>query len=270
MPPAILRLLLGSTLLVAGGTVAGCDSGESLPEPVSKRIELVIGDALPLSGPSAALGASAQKAAQLAVEKVNDAIAEANVPHAVEIVHRDAHADGPRAAALGLVRDGASCLIGPRSATGARAVAAIAARSGRALAISTLRQRKASPGAQRKLVVGLPPTGAERALDTESESPDPGPSVSFARLYASTDPPIGPARTSDGRQFDTTLLCYLAAVAAGSERASRLAGRLGPVAHPARSYGWQELPDAVEALSRRRSIEYLGVTLRIGVSAIGP
>jgi hypothetical protein len=253
-------LMLAAVLAFAAGS---CGSDQAPSEPDPRRVDLVVGDTLALSGPAAGVGVSAQKAAQLAVEQINDAIAEADVPHTVEIVHRDLHAEGARTATAELLDSGASCLVGPRSRAGMRRVARASA--GNALVISPRAPATRLPAVKRGQVVWLPPTGPQRALDPEAGDRDPA--ASFARLYGSTDPPIGPARTSDGRRFDATVLCYLAAVAAGSGAPSQMARALGSAPRGAFSRSWAELAAAIEDLERGRAIVYSGVTARIGVHA---
>ena len=79
----------------------------------------MIGNALPLSGTSKALGESGQKASQLALGQIKQAIAEVGADHTVRILNQDQGADSTSAvdAARTLVNDqGASCLTGPWSA----------------------------------------------------------------------------------------------------------------------------------------------------------
>ena len=92
----------------------GCgDEGSGGESPADdRRVELIVGDILPLSGPEAGAGDSAEKAAQLAVEKINDAIGEADVDHTLEIVHQDGATSGRRAVRR-LQETGARCLVGP-------------------------------------------------------------------------------------------------------------------------------------------------------------
>lgn len=266
MRTARARTVILATCLLAGAA-GSCGSDQTSPDPDPARVDLVVGDMIALTGPSAGLGASAQKAAQLAVEQINDAIAKAEMPHAVEIVHRDPHAEGARTAAAGLLESGASCLVGPPSLSGIRQVARVSSAAGRALLVSPRAPAAGVRGAERGLVVGLPPAGPQRALPSEGESRNQ--SASFARLYASTDPPIGPPRTSDGRQFDATILCYLAAVSAGSGRPGEMARRLGPTPWGAATYSWAQLPEAIDDLARGRPIAYSGITLRAGVRPNG-
>jgi branched-chain amino acid transport system substrate-binding protein len=92
----------------------------------SKRLDLVIGNALPLSGASKALGESGRKASSLAVAQIKSAIAATGSPHSVKTVQRDEGRDAAAAsqAAGNLVRQGrASCLTGPWSADGVERVA---------------------------------------------------------------------------------------------------------------------------------------------------
>ena len=79
-------------------------------------LDLVIGDALPLSGPSE-FGPAGRKAADLAIETIEDAIDETGAEHTVEITHEDSGSgeDPTKAieAAQELVADGSSCIAGP-------------------------------------------------------------------------------------------------------------------------------------------------------------
>lgn len=106
-----LALMLGVTACGGGGGGGGNGPG-------SKQLNLVIGDSLPLSGTSKALGDSGAKASELAVDQVKRAVEEANADHTVGVVEEDQGRDADTAvdSAKKLVNgDGASCLTGPWS-----------------------------------------------------------------------------------------------------------------------------------------------------------
>jgi branched-chain amino acid transport system substrate-binding protein len=106
-PTLMLALVLG---------LAACGGGGN--GPGSKQLSLVIGNALPLTGTSSALGASGEKASALAVDQIKQAIGEADAGHTVRVVNEDqgTDADTATAAAKTLVNgDRASCLTGPWS-----------------------------------------------------------------------------------------------------------------------------------------------------------
>jgi len=106
--------------------LSACGGGGGGSGPGSTQLKLVIGNALPLSGTSKALGESGQKAAGLAIEQIRSAIAETGSPHAVRAMQQDEGPDpaSARAAAKRLVdQGGASCLTGPWSAEGVEQVA---------------------------------------------------------------------------------------------------------------------------------------------------
>ncbi len=79
------------------------------------QLDLVIGDSIPLTGDLAPFGPPGQKAADMAVAQINDAISQAGVDHTVEIVHEDNETNEQAAvqAARKLVdSDGATCIAG--------------------------------------------------------------------------------------------------------------------------------------------------------------
>ena len=102
--------------LVLGLAACGGGGGDNGPGP--KRLSLVIGNSLPLSGTSKALGDSGEKASQLAIDQIKQAIGNADADHTVRAVSEDQGTDSDTAteSAKKLVNDDhASCLTGPWS-----------------------------------------------------------------------------------------------------------------------------------------------------------
>jgi ABC-type branched-subunit amino acid transport system substrate-binding protein len=104
---AVVGLALG--LAACGGDDDG-DGGEA-------QLDLVIGDSVPLSGDLADFGPPGEKAADIAIDQINQAIEEAGVDHTVEIVHEDNSGGSDPQAAVQAARklvesDGASCIAG--------------------------------------------------------------------------------------------------------------------------------------------------------------
>jgi branched-chain amino acid transport system substrate-binding protein len=63
------------------------------------------------------------------------------------------------------------------------------------------------------------------------------------------------------QNFDNVILCYLAAVAAGSTEGTEMAAALPDVTNaPGDQYTWEELPDAIEALQNGDDIDYQGAS----------
>lgn len=110
-PTIVLALVLGLAACGEGGDGGGNGPG-------SKQLNLVIGNSLPLSGSSKALGDSGQKASELALDEINQAADSAGADHAVRIVNEDQGSDTDAAveSAKKLVNaDTATCLTGPWS-----------------------------------------------------------------------------------------------------------------------------------------------------------
>jgi ABC-type branched-subunit amino acid transport system substrate-binding protein len=104
---AISGLVLG---LAACGGDDDDDGGEA-------TLDLVIGDSVPLSGDLADFGPPGEKAADVAIDQINQAIDEAGVDHTVEIVHEDNCGGADQQCAVQAARkmvesDGASCITG--------------------------------------------------------------------------------------------------------------------------------------------------------------
>ncbi|MDP9227866.1 MAG: ABC transporter substrate-binding protein [Actinomycetota bacterium] len=112
-------------LLLALGLVScGDDEGQTTSEET--RLELVIGDQVPLSGERAALGLAGTKATNLAIDRINSAVNDVGADHVVEIVHQDEGADpdaAVRSARKMVDSDGANCITGAWSSPDAVAVA---------------------------------------------------------------------------------------------------------------------------------------------------
>jgi ABC-type branched-subunit amino acid transport system substrate-binding protein len=72
------------------------------------------------------------------------------------------------------------------------------------------------------------------------------------------------------QQFDATMLCYLAAVAAGSTDGQKMADKLIDITAPGGTqYSWQQLPDAIEALEDGEDIDYTGASGPIDMDVHG-
>ncbi len=85
------------------------------------------------------------------------------------------------------------------------------------------------------------------------------PAVAFDKLYSQAG---GPERqTFDANNFDAVMLCYLAAVAAGSTEGTALAEQvLGVSGPPGTKYTFEDLPQAIEALQNGEDIDYEGAS----------
>ena len=106
--------------------LAGCGGGGGGNGPGSTKLDLVIGNSLPLSGSSKTLGESGQKASEVALDRIRQAVASVGADHSIRIVNEDQGADTDSAveSARKLVdTDRASCLTGPWSSAGVAGVA---------------------------------------------------------------------------------------------------------------------------------------------------
>ena len=106
---------------------------------------------------------------------------------------------------------------------------------------------------------------------TAPGAPDKGEaSTAFDQLYTSSDPKDIDRQTFDAQQFDATILCYLAAVAAGSTDGKDMADKLTDVsAPPGTPYSWEQLPEAINALKDGQDIDYQGASGAIDMDAAG-
>jgi len=111
---------------------------------------------------------------------------------------------------------------------------------------------------------GLPGDAGRQATEgmrgTAPGSPETGSaSEAFDTLY--TDAPGPERQTFDAQNFDAVILCYLAAVAAGSTDGADMAGELRDVTGPGGDkYTFEQLPDAIRALQDGNDIDYEGAS----------
>jgi branched-chain amino acid transport system substrate-binding protein len=86
-------------------------------------------------------------------------------------------------------------------------------------------------------------------------------SQAFDELYTSSDPKDVDRQTFDAQNFDAVVLCYLAAVAAGSTDGQDMADQVRDIsAPPGDAFTWQQLPDAIAALQNGQDIDYQGAS----------
>ncbi|MGH2922529.1 MAG: ABC transporter substrate-binding protein [Solirubrobacterales bacterium] len=97
---------------------------------------------------------------------------------------------------------------------------------------------------------------------TAPGAPDEGEaSTAFDTLYTGAEPRNVERQTFDAQNFDAVILCYLAAVAAGSTDGQEMADALVDITAPGGTeYTWQQLPEAVEALQNGDDIDYTGAS----------
>jgi ABC-type branched-subunit amino acid transport system substrate-binding protein len=106
----------------------------------------------------------------------------------------------------------------------------------------------------------LPAEALVGARGTRPGIPESGAVVErFGEIYNAAP---GPGRqTFDSQNFDATMLCYLAALAAGSSDGSDIAEQMQAVSGPpGERYTFMELGDAIRALSNGDEIDFDGVT----------
>jgi branched-chain amino acid transport system substrate-binding protein len=82
------------------------------------KLDLKIGDLVPMSGVEEPFGGTGRKATDLAVNEIREAIKEVNTDHTVSISHQNYRSEPPLAQELAgrLERGGTTCLVGPWSA----------------------------------------------------------------------------------------------------------------------------------------------------------
>jgi branched-chain amino acid transport system substrate-binding protein len=77
-------------------------------------------------------------------------------------------------------------------------------------------------------------------------------------------------QTFDAQNFDAVILCYLAAVAAGSTEGADMAEFIQDISSPeGDQYTWDQLPEAIEALQNGDDIDYQGASGAIDMDENG-
>ena len=95
-------------------------------------------------------------------------------------------------------------------------------------------------------------------------------SQAFDELYTNAEPKDVERQTFDAQNFDAVVLCYLAAVAAGSTDGQEMADALGDITGPpGDEYTWEQLPEAIEALQNGDDIDYTGASGPIDLDEAG-
>jgi ABC-type branched-subunit amino acid transport system substrate-binding protein len=95
-------------------------------------------------------------------------------------------------------------------------------------------------------------------------------SQAFDQLYSQSEPRNVDRNTFDAQNFDAVILCYLAAVAAGSTDGQEMADALRDITGPGGTkFTWQQLPDAITALQNGDDIDYVGAAGEIDLDENG-
>jgi ABC-type branched-subunit amino acid transport system substrate-binding protein len=92
----------------------------------------------------------------------------------------------------------------------------------------------------------------------------------FDTLFKAAAPKNVKRQTFDAQNFDAVMLCYLAAVAAGSADAEDMKGEVIDVSGPpGTKYSFEQLPQAIEALQNGDDIDYEGASGPIDLDETG-
>jgi ABC-type branched-subunit amino acid transport system substrate-binding protein len=95
-------------------------------------------------------------------------------------------------------------------------------------------------------------------------------SEAFNKAYEDAEPKDIERATFDAQNFDAVMLCYLAAVAAGSTDGQDMADALQDVTGPGGDkYSWEQLSEAIEALQNGDDIDYVGAAGEIDLDDNG-
>ncbi len=95
-------------------------------------------------------------------------------------------------------------------------------------------------------------------------------SAAFVREFKAAEPTSARVEPFSAQEFDATILCYLAAVAAGSTDGQEMAESLIDITAPGgEEFSWQQLPEAIEALESGEDIDYTGASGPIDMDVRG-
>ena len=95
-------------------------------------------------------------------------------------------------------------------------------------------------------------------------------SVAFGQMYEQSPPQDVARQTFDAQNFDAVMLCYLAAVAAGSTDGQAMVDALADVSGPGgKKFAWNQLPQAIKALEAGEDIDYIGAAGEIDLDENG-
>ena len=113
--------------------------------------------------------------------------------------------------------------------------------------------------ANSKLPASAGKDATEGMRGTAPGSPDSGAaSEAFDKLY--TDAPGPERQTFDAQNFDAVILCYLAAVAAGSTDGKEMAAEVQDLTQGGDKYTWEQLPDLIKAIENGDDVDYEGAS----------
>jgi ABC-type branched-subunit amino acid transport system substrate-binding protein len=117
--------------------------------------------------------------------------------------------------------------------------------------------------------VGVTITEGLRGL-TPGVPDDAEPTKEFTELFESSPPEDVESHTFDAQAFDSTILCYLAAVGAGSTEGAEMAGVVQSISSPpGDSHTFEQLPEAIKALEHGKDIDYQGASGAIDLDNAG-
>jgi branched-chain amino acid transport system substrate-binding protein len=144
-----------------------------------------------------------------------------------------------------------------------------------ALASSSSWNPKIAWGSDQLVSPGLPDQVGAAAIDgmralAPGVPSDQDASTAFAADFKSADPRNIALAPLAAQEFDATVLCYLAAVAAGSTNGQDMADHLVDITAPGGDeFSWQQLPDAIKALEDGKDIDYTGASGPIDMDVHG-
>jgi ABC-type branched-subunit amino acid transport system substrate-binding protein len=110
----LVPLAVAVTALSLGLAACGDDDGDGGGGAGEQKLDLVVGDSVPLSGALSPYGPPGQKAADIAADVITQAAEDVGADHTIDVIHGD-NETTPQAAvsiARGMVDDGASCIAG--------------------------------------------------------------------------------------------------------------------------------------------------------------